>query len=1061
VQKRLLCPIGLIAFLCLACVVHTGCAGISASLNSSDSQSGTSPKGDSTAATFSIAGSIGPSGNGSGIAVTLGGGSGAATTTDSNGNYSFSGLASGTYTIMPSKSGLNFSPASRSVTISASDATSQNFTASAIPSTFSISGTVSPSADGGGTTVTLGGAAEMTAATDTNGSYTFSNLATGSYTLTPSKSGYGFSPASQNVTITTANITGENFTAAANAPPPTFSVSGTLSPSTNGSGATLTISGAASATTTADSSGNYSFSGLPSGSYTVTPTKDGFSFTPNTESANVTSSNVMGENFTASENSSTSMFSIAGTITPTANGTGVTVTLGGSASLTATTDNNGNYTFNNLPIGNYTVTPSKTGFSFSPASLSETISTSNLTSANFSAGSAAPQTFSISGTVSPSANSAGAVVVLSGAASATTTVNSAGAYSFSGLASGSYTVTPSKTGFNFSPSSQSGTVSTANIKGVNFAAAQAPSGPPPVNIYPGNDIPTVVNAAPAGTTFVIYPGTYRLTQAIIPKNGDSFIGQTACAPPTTPCPVIISGSTVVGPLATFDGTNYAVGDQPQQGKTGAAGICDPGWPGCIYPEDLFFDGAPYQHLNSTALPIIGARQWWFDYPNHVIYFHDNPSGHFIETSVQPNAFGGAANNVSIQYLTVEEFASMYPTGAIGTSQGTTPQSTGANWTIQNCEVLLNHGYGVRIGYGVQILNNYIHDNGQNGIGGGIGTTTAPATSSMNSGVLIQGNIIKHNDYAHFSPGWGSGGVKVGATSGVTLRGNTIQNNEGAGIHFDMNSQNELVDGNTITDNTDADGLIQEIGFGTSTFRNNVVLRNGAQANDTNFSYQINVSSSAGVNEYCNVMEVSSGPGINGWGVSAANRGNSAYPPYQYLTTTGNSVHHNTVIWDASATGIVGFIQNDAANQPNFFANNTPPDFNMYHLPSPSAAEFIYDNNNTQRNTAQIFGTYQTAGADVHGTVDGNYTGGFPTVAITSPADQSSVGNPAAIMAAASDTSGIKQVEFYVDWVLQSTVTSAPYTYNWGSAPAGAHTVAAMAFSNVGIEACYAVTLNKN
>ena len=39
----------------------------------------------------------------------------------------------------------------------------------------------------------------------------------------------------------------------------TYSISGTISPASMGSGATVTLSGAASATTTADESGNYSF----------------------------------------------------------------------------------------------------------------------------------------------------------------------------------------------------------------------------------------------------------------------------------------------------------------------------------------------------------------------------------------------------------------------------------------------------------------------------------------------------------------------------------------------------------------------------------------------------------------------------------------------------------------------------------------------------------------------------------------------------------------------------------------------------------------------------------
>jgi len=215
---------------------------------------------------------------------------------------------------------------------------------------------------------------------------------------------------------------------------------------------------------------------------------------------------------------------------------------------------------------------------------------------------------------------------------------------------------------------------------------------PTVAISSGTDIQTAVNAAPAGTTFVLAPGTYRLTHSITPKTGDSFVGQIPCAPPVTPCTTILSGSTVIGPLATFDGTNYEVSGQSQQGMQATTPDCITytGTPsnlyyGCIYPEDLFFDGVPLLHLYSTTLPTIGPGQWWFDYPNNIIYFHDNPAGHSVETSVVNGAFGGAANNVTLQYLTVEEFATMFPTGAIGTNQGINVLTQGANWTVQNWE----------------------------------------------------------------------------------------------------------------------------------------------------------------------------------------------------------------------------------------------------------------------------------------------------------------------------------------------------------------------------------------
>jgi carboxypeptidase family protein len=79
----------------------------------------------------------------------------------------------------------------------------------------------------------------------------------------------------------------------------TYSVSGTISPTAGGSGATVSLSGVSSASTTSDGSGNYTFTGLSNGAYAVTPSKSGFAFTPTSQSATVSGANVTGENFTA------------------------------------------------------------------------------------------------------------------------------------------------------------------------------------------------------------------------------------------------------------------------------------------------------------------------------------------------------------------------------------------------------------------------------------------------------------------------------------------------------------------------------------------------------------------------------------------------------------------------------------------------------------------------------------------------------------------------------------------------------------------------------------------
>ena len=93
---------------------------------------------------------------------------------------------------------------------------------------------------------------------------------------------------------------------------------------------------------------------------------------------------ISGANATAVNFTATAItWSISGTI---AGGSGATVTLSGAESATVTAaDSSGNYTFNGLANGAYTVTPSKSGFTLSPTSQAATISGASPTAVNFTA----------------------------------------------------------------------------------------------------------------------------------------------------------------------------------------------------------------------------------------------------------------------------------------------------------------------------------------------------------------------------------------------------------------------------------------------------------------------------------------------------------------------------------------------------------------------------------------------------------------------------------------------------------------------------------------------------
>ena len=89
-----------------------------------------------------------------------------------------------------------------------------------------------------------------------------------------------------------------NFTAAAQTGQ-TASISGTITPTPGGSGATVLLSGPTAATTTTNASGAYTFSGLPAGTYTVTPSESRFAFTPVNQNVALSGTNQTGINFAA------------------------------------------------------------------------------------------------------------------------------------------------------------------------------------------------------------------------------------------------------------------------------------------------------------------------------------------------------------------------------------------------------------------------------------------------------------------------------------------------------------------------------------------------------------------------------------------------------------------------------------------------------------------------------------------------------------------------------------------------------------------------------------------
>jgi len=89
------------------------------------------------------------------------------------------------------------------------------------PVTYTVSGTVATSA-GAGINGVVVSAGATSATTNASGVYTLTGLANGTYTLTPALSGYTFSPVNRSVTVSGANVTGQNFTGTPGSGPQTY-----------------------------------------------------------------------------------------------------------------------------------------------------------------------------------------------------------------------------------------------------------------------------------------------------------------------------------------------------------------------------------------------------------------------------------------------------------------------------------------------------------------------------------------------------------------------------------------------------------------------------------------------------------------------------------------------------------------------------------------------------------------------------------------------------------------------------------------------------------------------
>ena len=194
--------------------------------------------------------------------------------------------------------------------------------------------------------------------------------------------------------------------------------------------------------------------------------------------------------------------------------------------------------------------------------------------------------------------------------------------------------------------------------------------------------------------------------------------------------------------------------------------------------------------------------------------------------VNDYAFGGYATDVTIEYLTVENF------GTVGgnQNQGVVNNDSSSGWTITHSAITGNAGAGVMLGSHDTLRYDCLADNQQYGF-------NAYSASGV-TGLNLDHNEITRNDsynYEAKDPGCGcSGGGKFWDVDGAAVLDNWIHDNGDVGLWADTNNRGFDITGNYISDNSSY-GLIYEISYNALISRNTFV-RNGLTEGPQNPSF---------------------------------------------------------------------------------------------------------------------------------------------------------------------------------------------------------------------------------
>jgi hypothetical protein len=460
---------------------------------------------------------------------------------------------------------------------------------------------------------------------------------------------------------------------------------------------------------------------------------------------------------------------------------------------------------------------------------------------------------------------------------------------------------------------------TLTLTGASYGQSCGPGSGPIITVSPGDNVQSEVTTAGCGATFMFKPGVYN-NFSVVPLDYDQFIS-------ITPKAAILSGATTVNNFVFNSTLNLWVGKITYK-PVSAKGVCNVGVVGCAHPEDLFFNGVLYTRVNSTTTVV--TKTWYLDSAGDV-YLYDNPTGQTILVSTTRFAIGaGNITSVVINGFTIQYYGSPANNGAVeGIDFYHLTSIPSFNWLVENNEIRYVHGAGIELGDNMTVTNNYLHHNGQVGLGG------------TGNNITVTGNEIAFNDTVGYALGWG-GGAKFADVWGLSVNHNYAHDNLAPGLWTDVETSGADISFNTLSNNRGA-GILHEIGY-SAAIHDNTITNDGFDPRGKGMWYggAIIIANSSGVQVYNNTI-TNCPNGIMG---QSKNRGNGSNG-LPYLLANVAVYNNHITQYSGFAAGIAKTYPLDnsiyASSGNTFGINGGTPAPDTYTLSSTAKFVWLYNN----------------------------------------------------------------------------------------------------------------------